>query len=124
MKVKEHENEVGRYLFKCPGCGDWHSIPTNKEDLLFSPHKWSFNGDENNPTFSPSLLVRSGHFAPQYVGDSCWCTYNKDLVSKGEKPCDESCYICHSFIRNGKIEFLSDCTHKLAGQTVELPQLN
>jgi hypothetical protein len=27
---------------------------------------------------------------------------------------------CHSFITDGKIEFLSDCTHSLAGQTVEL----
>ena len=28
---------------------------------------------------------------------------------------------CHSFVRNGVIEFLGDCTHKLAGQTVPLP---
>ncbi|MCZ4340562.1 hypothetical protein O4H52_03015 [Sphingomonadaceae bacterium G21617-S1] len=29
--------------------------------------------------------------------------------------------VCHSFVRNGQIEFLSDCTHALAGQTVPLP---
>lgn len=28
--------------------------------------------------------------------------------------------VCHSFVRNGKIEYLNDCTHELAGQTVEL----
>lgn len=28
---------------------------------------------------------------------------------------------CHSFVTNGKIQFLADCSHKLAGQTVELP---
>lgn len=28
---------------------------------------------------------------------------------------------CHTFIRAGKIEFLGDCTHALAGQTVALP---
>lgn len=28
---------------------------------------------------------------------------------------------CHSFIKDGKIQFLSDCDHALAGQTVELP---
>jgi len=28
--------------------------------------------------------------------------------------------ICHSFITDGKIQFLSDCTHHLAGQTVDL----
>lgn len=29
--------------------------------------------------------------------------------------------VCHAFIRNGMIQFLSDCEHSLAGQTVELP---
>lgn len=29
-------------------------------------------------------------------------------------------YVCHSFITDGKIQFLSDCTHHLAGQTVDL----
>jgi hypothetical protein len=28
--------------------------------------------------------------------------------------------VCHSFIRNGKIEYLSECTHELAGQTVDM----
>ncbi len=28
----------------------------------------------------------------------------------------------HSFIKDGMIEFLGDCTHKLAGQTVDLPE--
>jgi len=29
-------------------------------------------------------------------------------------------YVCHSFVTDGNIQFLSDCTHELAGQTVEL----
>lgn len=28
---------------------------------------------------------------------------------------------CHSFVRAGMIEFLSDCTHALRGQTVSIP---
>lgn len=28
---------------------------------------------------------------------------------------------CHSFIKHGKIQFLKDCGHSLAGQTVDLP---
>lgn len=28
--------------------------------------------------------------------------------------------ICHSFITDGEIQFLNDCTHKLAGHTVDL----
>jgi hypothetical protein len=30
---------------------------------------------------------------------------------------------CHSFVVDGQIQFLGDCTHKLAGQTVPLPVL-
>jgi hypothetical protein len=29
--------------------------------------------------------------------------------------------VCHSYIRNGRIEFLPDCTHARAGQTVDIP---
>lgn len=32
-------------------------------------------------------------------------------------------YVCHCFIRNGMIEFLTDCTHNLAGQTVPMVDL-
>lgn len=28
---------------------------------------------------------------------------------------------CHSFVRDGRIEYLSDSEHALAGQTVDLP---
>ncbi|SHF03280.1 hypothetical protein SAMN02745157_1480 [Kaistia soli DSM 19436] len=28
---------------------------------------------------------------------------------------------CHSFVTNGRIQFLGDCAHELAGQTVDLP---
>ena len=54
--------------------------------------RWTISGDlEINPTVSPSILVRYGD---------------------GQ--------ICHSFIREGKIEYLSDCTHSLAGQTIDM----
>ena len=29
--------------------------------------------------------------------------------------------VCHSFITDGRIQFLNDCTHALAGHTVPLP---
>jgi hypothetical protein len=32
--------------------------------------------------------------------------------------------ICHCFIRDGQIQFLLDCTHALAGQTVPLPPID
>lgn len=30
---------------------------------------------------------------------------------------------CHSFVTDGKIQFLGDCTHELKGQTVDLPNV-
>jgi hypothetical protein len=82
------------YGFDCPGCKEFHLIYTNHP----SPSKnWTFNGDLVKPTFSPSLLVRWG--------------------------ADPNRKICHSFIRDGKIEFLTDCTHQFAGKTLELPEI-
>lgn len=31
--------------------------------------------------------------------------------------------VCHSFIVDGNIRFLNDCTHELAGRTVMLPEI-
>lgn len=55
---------------------------------------WSYNNNENSPTVVPSIKV----------------TRNED--------------ICHSFIKDGMIQFLSDCTHPLANQTVTLPEIS
>lgn len=45
---------------------------------------------------------------------------------RGEIPCPEQFEsreaVCHSYVRDGKIEFLADCTHKLKNQTVEIPE--
>ncbi len=60
--------------------------------------RWTFvNGDVDRPTFIPSLLCRS--------------RYGKEEADR----------VCHSYVTNGQIQFLPDCTHKLAGQTVDLP---
>jgi len=56
----------------------------------------SFNGDLNNPVVSPSLVH---DFSPNHERR------------------------CHSYIKDGKIQFLSDCWHELKGQTVELPEI-
>ena len=60
---------------------------------------WSFNGDLEKPTINPSIKT-SG--------------YNEEEGIK---------YICHSFVRSGKIEFLSDCTHAFRNETVDLPDI-
>jgi len=89
MKVS-HLTEKGNLWIHCPGCGISHQAVIN------GSRAWSWNGDEENPTLNPSLLV-TGEFG----GDPLRC---------------------HSFIREGRIEFLGDCTHALAGQTIPLPE--
>jgi len=82
--IKTGENDF-QWQIMCPGCKWIHAM---------SPSIHQFNGDYENPTFSPSLL--SDNFP-------------------GKR--------CHSFITNGKIQFLSDCEHPLKGQTVDLPEI-
>lgn len=73
------------WMFDCPGCKCSHGF--------YVPH-WTWNGSEDAPTFSPSLLC------------------NRDEPERR----------CHSFVRDGKIQFLDDCWHDLRGQTVALPE--
>jgi len=52
--------------------------------------RWKFNGDFENPTFRESMLIKREN------------------------------YVCHSYVTNGKMEYLGDCTHELRGKTVPL----
>ncbi len=98
----------GRWEYWCQGCKEIHRIGPS----------WEFNGNVESPTFARSVLVTSGHYAPGWTGPSCWCTYKKE-----HPDCEFECSRCHTFIRNGMVEFLSDCTHELAGQTLPLPEI-
>jgi Family of unknown function (DUF6527) len=55
--------------------------------------RWTWNESFDKPTVTPSLLV-NGH----------------DPTTR-----------CHSIITNGRIQFLGDCFHMLAGNAVDLP---
>lgn len=88
--------EGNRLMFWCPGCDGAHMIRVGDG----SGPGWGFNGNYERPTFTPSVLV----------------TYNgPDAGIDGAPPA-----VCHSFVTDGQIQFLGDCTHALAGQTVPL----
>lgn len=72
-----------QYNFMCPGCKTWHG---------FNDKIWSFDGNMEIPTVTPSLLTRGGQ--------------------------DE--YTCHMFITQGQYHFLEDCTHELAGKIINM----
>ncbi len=52
--------------------------------------RWTWNGDMKQPTVRPSIK-----------------TWGRD-------------WVCHFFIRQGKIEYCPDSTHPFAGQTVSM----
>lgn len=88
--------EGGRLVWRCPGCKRAHGIATGDGP----GHRWGWNGDVAAPTFTPSVLVR-------YDG--------ADAGTDGAPPA-----VCHSFVTDGQMRFLGDCTHALAGQTVPI----
>ena len=113
VKGKFDVRSDGRIGFMCPGCGEEHIIPVNRPDGC----GWSFNGNYDAPTISPSILTRSGHYASNEPGD-CWCNFEERFPDEGPAPFH--CKLCHIFVTDGKIQYLSDCSHKLAGQTIDM----
>ena len=104
--------EDHRGTFFCPACNKPHTIN------IGLPDSWDWNENTTEVTLSPSVLVSSGHYLPG--GDhsnSCWCTYYKN--NPGEEV-HFTCGKCHSFIKNGFISYLEDCSHDFKGQTLKL----
>lgn len=101
-------------MFFCPGCHCGHGVWVH-------PHRngksgtWSFNGDMEKPTFNPSLLVSHDTWTPPVTLE------NMEEYRMRPWPQTKIHHICHSFVREGMIQFLGDCTHELKGQTVPLP---
>ena len=98
MRTQTQDPNHEEYSFLCPGCKMGHKFVVkwghgkgNQPQPM-----WSFNGNMEKPTFSPSLL-------------NTW-TYGPQHTKK----------VCHLFLREGILEFLNDCTHELAGKKVPL----
>lgn len=93
--------------FHCPGCDCFHAL-----NVTLSPEQqatkaaggkgppcWSWDGNLETPTCSPSILSSY--------------EYEKEDGTKIRK-------VCHSFLKAGRMEFLGDCTHEHAGKTLPL----
>jgi hypothetical protein len=75
-------------------------IPTRMIPVIFGnatragTNCWSWNGSVEKPTLRPSIRTRDGH------------------------------YTCHTWVNDGQAQFLNDCTHELAGQTLDLLEVD
>ncbi len=110
----------GQLAWWCPGCDTPHLVPvsitsgtvatpdpadpdwTPPPEYYEARNGWTWNGSAHRPTFMPSVLVT-------YPGP--------DADQPGGLPS-----VCHCFVVDGAMQFLGDCTHKLAGQTVPIPE--
>ena len=75
----------------------WHCPGCNSVHAC--DNRWTFNGDVEKPTFRASVLVYEV----------------KNDAGKVIHP------RCHSYVTDGKINFLADSTNGHAGQTLDLP---
>lgn len=110
MKIVKADDD--RLIFYCAGCKQHHGVTES----------WQFNGDFEKPTFNPSILVRSTAMTEKGLADyEAWCEagYPRHGESFESKPT-----VCHSFVKDGKIQYLNDCTHDLAGKTIELEEMD
>lgn len=95
--VDDHGTYYDCLAFVCPGCIEMFNGTGLHMLAVNTENKtpaWTWNGNADIPTLSPSILTKT-----------------------------EDGGICHSFLRDGIFEFLSDCTHSLAGQKVPMPDL-
>lgn len=103
-------------LHWCPGCKGPHGIR-----VAGGPPVWSWNGDADAPSFSPSIL--------------CF-TDDPEDDHGNPLPAPRRITLCHYFIKRGSemhdrganldpaksyIDFCGDSPHELRGKIVELP---
>lgn len=94
VKVKETVKPDGTHYswcWVCPACDAVHQCDD----------RWGFNGSRERPTFEGSVLVHAV---------TCGTPDNPFHQPR-----------CHSFVKDGQVSYCSDCTHPMAGQTVDLP---
>lgn len=87
------------YSFYCPACARRHHINNT----------WNIYGVDK-PTVHPSVLSLYRH-PKGYTNDN-----PAPLGYTGEYVED----ICHLFIREGRLEYLGDCTHSMANEIVDM----
>lgn len=109
----KHLRKVGKadgytaigYAHWCQACREMHVFAV--EEAFSNGAKWTFNGNFDKPSFSPSMNIR---------------TRPRPTVPVG-RPDAGQIDICHYFLKDGMIQYLGDCTHSLKGQTIALQEL-
>lgn len=86
-------HEATHLKLRLPGPSSLTVLPVQIKGTRAGTGNWTWNGSTDAPDLKPSVLSKVGR--------------NGGIV-------------CHSWINDGKVRFLGDCTHELAGQTLDL----
>jgi hypothetical protein len=156
-RVVENTDDQGNVVIRnvwtwCPGCNSLHPfrvLTTGAGEV------WEWDGNLEQPTFSPSLLCYSSVHLCEGEHEPAVCEFGNDCPEKNHAighevngvltwvfrdgvPPDAGPAVyghnpghtrepafgpCHSFLRAGVWEFLSDSAHHLAGQRVPMVPL-
>jgi len=108
MKAKPVRNQPGKGYVECsteeathvslriPGPTGLLTLPVIRSGTRNGTGCWTWNGNTEAPTLRPSVL------------------------SEGFSSITDAPFRCHSWINDGAAQFLDDCSHDMAGQTVPL----
>lgn len=99
MVISDSRSLDGSIFFWCPGCARSHSVYPRPLQNPITGASWTWNGDRDKPTLFPSILVKT--------------EFTENRPAK----------VCHLFVTDGTIQYLSDCTHSMAGQTIEMVEV-
>lgn len=95
MKIQILKDQQGKESLALFYCPACREIHPYNINHTNPSRNWSFNNDFEKPSFSPSLRVLDG---------------------RGQT-------LCHLYVKEGRIEYCSDCPHHLHGQTIDLPDI-
>lgn len=116
MKTDLMKSKAGWHLaFWCGACNTHHGVPVRLPGGLADhpANGWSWNGDRERPTLTPSLRVQ---------GTVPLTDEQADRVLAGEK-IEPVPLVCHFHLTDGVIHYLGDSSHDQAGQRVPLEDL-
>lgn len=82
--------EATHVTIKIPGPSGTLTLPVIQHGTREGTGCWTWNGSTEAPTLRPSVLTVGHDFR------------------------------CHSWINNGKVQFLSDCSHEFIDKTMDL----
>jgi len=85
--------EATHITLNIPGPTGKLTLPIMLKGKREGTGNWTWNGDTEKPTIRPSVLTTNHLFR------------------------------CHSWINDGKVQFLFDCSHELANTTVDLKEV-